>query len=293
MNYLDKLRESSKEYKNVACMGLDPVLDVFPYPELKTEKRIPSYFETLFKEMKKRGTVPAAFKPNIGYYSILDKPREGEFSGSLALKETLDLLSLYFPNIPVILDAKRGDIAKSSLNYAYEAFSCWKTDAVTVSPYMGSDSVIPFAFLDKGVYILDRTSNKGALDFQSRSVLDRIDEREIFPLYMAVSHKIVEWANDNKGLGAVVGATSLDELEEIASYYSGKEIPMLIPGVGSQGGSALMVIEKLENAGYELELSRINSSSGLTHPWKKGKAPENAVEESIRAIKNLVSEAAI
>ena len=192
--------------------------------------------------MRLEGSVPAAFKPNIGYYSCLDRPRDGDFSGSLALADVMDLLENYFPGVPVILDSKRGDIAKSSLNYANEAFDSWNADAVTVSPYMGTDSVMPFAFEDKGIYILDRTSNPGGADLQNQNVIDSIDEKEIYPLYLSVAHRIAAWAKEHQGIGAVVGATNPAELEDIAVYFSTRNIPMLIPGVGSQGGSAGSVI---------------------------------------------------
>lgn len=293
MSYIDTLKNSAFEVGNIVCMGLDPILSTLPGEEKGVRERISDYFAILFRRMRLEGTIPAAFKPNIGYYSSLDNPREGDFSGSLALADVLDLLETYFPGIPVILDSKRGDIARSSGNYAKEAFDCWNTDAVTVSPYMGTDSVMPFAFEGKGIYVLDRTSNPGAKDLQGLSTIDRFDERELYPLYISVAHKIVDWAHEHKGVGAVVGATSPDELEHIAAYYAGKDIPMLIPGVGSQGGSAGEVIARMKKVGYSLELARINSSSGLTHPWKKGPAPDTFEEDAMAAIRKLLSEAAI
>lgn len=293
MSYLDKLKNSALEVGNVVCMGLDPILSALPHEDLDTRERISSYFAELFKRMTLEGAFPSAFKPNLGYYASLDRPREEDFSGSLALVDILELIDTYFPGIPVILDSKRGDIARSSGNYAKEAFEVWGADAVTVSPYMGTDSVMPFAFEDKGVYVLNRTSNPGSADLQNRSVIDRIEEREVHPLYRSIAHKIVEWSRDHKGIGAVVGATNMAELEDIASYYSDQDIPMLIPGVGSQGGTAPEVIHTLKKTGYPLELARINSSSGLTHPWKKGPAPDTYLEDAMAAIKKLLEEAAI
>lgn len=293
MSYLDQLRESAKETGNIVCMGLDPVIAALPGEEKGTRERIADYFSELFKRMRLEGSVPAAFKPNIGYYSCLDRPRDGDFSGSLALADVMDLLENYFPGVPVILDSKRGDIAKSSLNYANEAFDSWNADAVTVSPYMGTDSVMPFAFEDKGIYILDRTSNPGGADLQNQNVIDSIDEKEIYPLYLSVAHRIAAWAKEHQGIGAVVGATNPAELEDIAVYFSTRNIPMLIPGVGSQGGSAGSVIQIMRKAGYPLELARINSSSGLTHPWKKGPAPETYLEDALSAIRKLLGEASL
>ena len=279
MNYNEILLNSAKKSGNITCMGLDPKVEVLPEGMEVTE-----FFKILFKEMKSQNLIPAAFKPNVGYYHSLDKPREGNFKGSIALSTVLDMLDEYFPEIPVILDSKRGDIARSSLNYEIEAFDCWNTEAVTVSPYMGTDSVSPFQVAGKGIYVLNRTSNPGGRDLQNLKMDDGI------PLYLKVSEKIVEWSENNKGLGAVVGATSMKELADISSYYSDKEIPMLIPGVGSQGGSATDVINALNETSYPLYLARINSSSGLTHPWKKGVAPENWLELCITSISNLLKE---
>lgn len=279
MNYNDILLESVKMSGNITCMGLDPKLEVLPEGMELTQ-----YFQTLFNEMVKRNLIPAAFKPNIGYYQSLDAPREGNYKGSIALSKVLDMLDQLFPGIPVILDSKRGDIARSSLNYKIEAFDCWKTEAVTVSPYMGTDSVSPFQVEGKGIYVLNRTSNPGGKDLQNLMTDDGL------PLYLKVSQKIVEWSEGNKGLGAVVGATSMKELADISSFYSTKEIPMLIPGVGSQGGSATDVINALNETGYPLYLARINSSSGLTHPWKKGVAPKNWLELCMSSISKLLKE---
>ena len=293
MSYIDLLRKSAEETGNIVCMGLDPVMDVLPESEAGIRERLNGYFSEIFRRMRMEGLSPAAFKPNIGYYASLDNPREEDFQGSLALADILDMLDTYFPGIPVILDSKRGDIARSSGNYAVEAFDKWGASAVTVSPYMGHDSVFPFAYEDKGVYILNRTSNPGAKELQNELVVDRIDEKELYPLYMAVAHMIARWASEHPGLGAVVGATSPDELSAIALFYACKDIPMLIPGVGSQGGSAEEVMKRLEEAGYDRTLARINSSSGLTHPWKKDAAPEDWLDQVMAAIHKLLEEASV
>ena len=190
------------------------------------------------------------------------------------------------------MDSKRGDIATSSANYAYEAFGCWKADAVTVSPYMGHDSISPFAvgYEEKGVYILNRTSNPGGKDLQNKAMEDGK------PLYMTVAETIAKWNEEySGGIGAVVGATNLKEFEDLASFYSKKEIPLLIPGVGSQGGSAEEVISIMKRVGYPLFLARINSSSALTHPWakKKEKAPSDWKEVCMSAIEKFAKECAL
>lgn len=287
MNYLDKLTQSAQSAGNILCMGLDPVVDALPYPEKPVQHRICDYFEELFTEMKARNLIPAAFKPNLGYYAMLDRPLLGQFEGSLALAKVLKMLRSFFPDSPVILDSKRGDIATSSKNYAREAFEAWEADCVTVSPYMGTDSVMPFAFEGKGMYILNRTSNPGGADLQNQTMADGIG------LYLGVAKLIVNWSTQHSGIGAVVGATNLRELEDIAAFYADKNIPMLIPGVGSQGGTAPEVIERLKKTGYPLALARINSSSGLTHPWKKAPAPEDYLNRVMANLEKLVKETAL
>lgn len=289
MDYVELLRQSADYTGNVACMGLDPVMDVLP-GEGGFRDRVNGFFEKLFRRMKLEGVSPAAFKPNIGYYVINDRPRDENFEGSQALADVLDMLSSFFPSIPVILDSKRGDIAKSSLNYAREAFEGWGADAVTVSPYMGSDSVLPFAFADKGIYVLNRTSNPGGRELQNILTIDKVEERDVYPLYIAVAHHIAAWAGEHAGIGAVVGATSMEELKTIVRYYAGKDIPTLIPGVGSQGGSAQDVMGALREASYDVRLSRINSSSGLTHPWKKAPVPEDWLEMCMASLRSLVTD---
>ncbi len=291
MNYISLLKESAKQAGNCACMGLDPQWQFLPKKSDNVKEDILSFFSELFLGMKERELSPSAFKPNIGYYSALDKPREKDFSGSEALAEIMDLLQKHFPNVPIILDSKRGDIARSSLNYAIEAFDCWKADAITISPYMGSDSILPFISKDyegRGCYILNRTSNPGAADFQNLKIENESE------LYKTVAENIANYAKEHPGAGAVVGATGLDELKDIAEIYAEKaEVPLLIPGVGSQGASAKDVLGILKNAGYDLSLVRINSSSALTHPWKNSTPTEDYLQVCLTAIEKLLSETAI
>jgi len=287
MGYLNFLRETAERAGNIVCMGLDPVLDYLPARlGYRIDEIIPNFFEKLFDEMSNRYLKPAAFKPNQGYYLKHDVPLQGDFSGSLALSKTIKLCREYFPHIPVIMDYKRGDIATSSNNYAKEGFERWVADAVTISPYMGSDSVIPFleySTKGQGTYILNRTSNAGGKDFQNLLLQDGST------LYEAVGKKIIEWAQKYPGTGAVVGATSVSELKVLAEQYAPYDIPLLIPGVGSQGGSALQVMNTLKKAKYDVKLARINSSSGLTHPWKKSShIPENWATVCADALEALI-----
>ncbi|RJQ16766.1 orotidine-5'-phosphate decarboxylase [Candidatus Woesearchaeota archaeon] len=276
MTYLQKLRNSAEQTKSVVCMGLDPVVEAMPERyAVAGIKGVPAYFHELFREMLSQKVFPAAFKPNEGFYVVHDNPRRGEFFGSITLATVIGEIERLFPGIPIILDSKRADIAKSSLNYAKHIFEKWDVDATTISPYMGSDSVFPFTQFcnfEKGVYILNRTSNSGAADIQ-----DAAGPGSMQCLYShVVAPKIAEWAAQMSGVGAVVGATSLPELEDLARFYAEKDVPLLIPGVGGQGGKADEVANVLRNSGYDLRLARINSSSDLTHPWHKHRQPAPA-----------------
>ncbi len=288
MNYKEKLIRGTEISGSIVCMGLDPVIEHLPGGGPEIKENIVSFFKALFREMAKERVLPGAFKPNIGFYHCLDRPREGQFHGSEALSGVLDMIDEFFPGIPVILDYKRGDIVRSSRNYAVEGFSAWGCDAVTVAPYMGSDSVFPFLEEAQsggnGVYILNRTSNPGAAELQDLPM-----EKGGLPLYMKTAEKIAGWAEQFPGTGAVVGATSLPELEAVSGYYVSREIPLLIPGVGGQGGDAGEVAAVLKKNSYPLRLVRINSSSGITHPWVKEKkrCPVNWPEICTASLKTL------
>lgn len=290
MTYSEKLIASASQVGNITCMGLDPQLEVLPFQGDDARTVLNQFFQVLFRRMALTGLIPSAFKPNIGYYQALDSPRDEDFSGSLALADVMDMVENFFPGIPIILDSKRGDIARSSLNYANEAFTAWGSDAVTVAPYMGSDSVRPFIDhtpREKGVYILNRTSNPGGKDLQNLEV--RVGDSFI-PLYQEVAKQIISYNNDTGSVGAVVGATNMVELKDIAALFAKHSVPLLIPGVGSQGGSAVEVMGALREVGYPVKLARINSSSALTHPWKKGEAPEDWLEMCEASLRKLLKE---
>jgi orotidine-5'-phosphate decarboxylase len=314
MNYIEKLRKSAEETGSIACMGLDPVIETMP-GGFADPRRIPHFLKELFAEMIEQKVLAGAFKPNQGFYFRHDEPLEGNggdpgfYEGSTALARVIKTIRAQFDGVPITLDYKRGDIAKSSDNYAVEGFGVWKADAVTVPPYMGYDSVLPFAGRNpkdleqparycndgagKGVYVLVRTSNPGAKDFQD---LEVIVKEERMPLYMAVAHKVVDWARDNPGIGTVVGATYLKELDAIARLIveSGVDVPLLIPGTGKkseggQGGDASEVVTVLREAGYPLPLARVSSSSGITHPWakKKTEAPDDYAKVCVASLARL------
>ena len=288
INYLEQLILAAEKYKSNICFGFDPVLSsLAPGYASAGINGFTLQTTELFAYMKEQKVFPGAFKPNHGFYSKHDKPRQGNFKGSIALGNLLNLIEKEFPDMPTILDFKRGDIAKSSKNYAEEGFGGWDTDAVTVAPYMGTDSMMPFAEYcgtqlekvnNRGAYILNLTSNKGAKDFEMQRMADGS------PLFMSVANWIRDNAGKYPGLGAVVGAPDLTGLKDLARFYSetGVEVPLLIPGVsglipgtGGQGGKADEVMTMLKYVDYNTLIARINVSSGLTHPWGTDPAPDD------------------
>jgi orotidine-5'-phosphate decarboxylase len=220
---------------------------------------------------------PTIVKPNIAFYA------QYGFAGLKALKKIIKEYKQN--NFLIILDAKRGDIGKTSLAYAREVFDFWKADAITISPYMGSDSVTPFIEYykkEKGIYILAKTSNPGADDLQNL----KIEEK---PLYMKTAENIIKW--HKPGVGAVVGATYPKELEELSSLFvnSNKNVPILIPGIGSQGGSAKEVIEIFKRTNNNSLIHRISSSSGIIYAYKN-EVTDDYAGAAVKAVRKLKDE---
>lgn len=291
MNYIESLTSRAEKVGNIICVGLDPEIDKLPSTgckefeekQLHPGKAISKFYIDMLNAFVNFNVIPAILKPNIAFYE------QYGFEGLKALEQIIKTCKKL--NIPVILDAKRGDIGKTSKAYAKAVFDIWKADAITIAPYMGSDSVLPFIeYCDKGkgVYVLVRTSNKGAVDFQNLRFIQNTTAK-VEPLYLKVAEKLVEW--HKSGVCAVVGATSLQELEQISTYFvnSGKEIPLLIPGVGAQGGSAREVIQTLKNSGADLSIHRINSSSAINYAYLEQKTGDYC-GAAVKALKMLMDE---
>ena len=228
------------------CFGLDPE------PERMPHRDVADYYLRILGRMHARDALPAVVKPNVAYYERL-----GE-AGSLALRRVLEGCRAL--GLLVLLDGKRGDIDRSASAYADAMFAGYGADAVTVSPYMGGDSLAPFTAWcarGRGVYVLCRTSNPGAADLQDLMVGDA-------PLYERVVERVAgAWWR--AGIGAVVGATGPAELGRVAERItaSGREVPLLVPGVGAQGGSAREVWARLGEANYDRSLLLVNASSSI------------------------------
>ena len=213
MNFIEKLTNATRKNKSLLCVGLDPD------PELMPENI--DVFEFNRAIIEASADLVCAYKLNLAFYEALNE-------GLDALKRTIK----YIPDdIPVIGDAKRGDIGNTAKAYAKAIFTNLNCDATTVNPYLGFDSIEPFIqYKDKGVFILCRTSNAGALDFQSVRCEAGPDYR---PLFELVALKAGQW-NKYGNIGLVVGATYPEELKLIRQAHP--DMPLLIPGIGAQGG---------------------------------------------------------
>lgn len=217
-----KLSSSIEKHNSNLCVGLDPLTEKIP--EFLSEFEDPVLeFNTRIIEATQ--DVVCAYKLNTAFYEVL-----GE-KAWLTFGETIARIP---DDVYVIADCKRSDIGNSAKHYAQTFFDYFEVDAVTVNPYMGYDSVEPFLnYRDKDVFALVLTSNQGAHDFQ----LQEIGTKH---LYEVVLEKISEW-NKGGNIGAVVGATKAEQLSRVRSCYPA--IPLMIPGVGAQGGPIEKVAE--------------------------------------------------
>lgn len=222
MTFLEKLLETSRRNSSWLCVGLDPDSGILPSC-LEKEANPPLEFCRQIIGATK--DLVCAYKPNIAFFEIL-----GE-AGWSTLREVIDSVP---KGIPVILDAKRGDIGNTARMYAKAYFEGLGVDAVTVNPYMGTDSIAPFLdYQGKTSFILCLTSNPSAAEFQGRELAER-------PLYYGVA----EMANSlNRGgnCGLVVGATKPEQLQQLRQLCP--ELPFLIPGVGAQGGDLELTVK--------------------------------------------------
>ena len=221
MGFNDKLLKAAQDNNSWLCIGLDPDVEKLPG---NVPKNISGIFSFLKSIIDATIDIVCAYKPNSAFYEALGIP------GIELLKNVID----YIPEkVPVILDAKRGDIGNTSRMYARFAFDYLGADATTVNPYMGYDCLKPFLdYSTKGVFILCLTSNPSSSDFQ-KQVIANGDWAGI-NIYELVARKAVLW-NHNGNVGLVIGATSPGELGSIRKII-GEDMLILIPGIGAQGG---------------------------------------------------------
>jgi orotidine-5'-phosphate decarboxylase len=264
MNFIEKLAQAGKKNNSLLCVGLDPD------PALMPEKI--GVYEFNKAIIDATADLVCAYKPNIAFYEAMGN------AGMDALKKTRD----YIPEgIPVIVDAKRGDIGNTAKAYAQSLFDHFNFDATTASPYLGYDSLEPFIkYRDRGVFILCRTSNTGAADFQSLIIKTDGGQKMLFEI---VAEKVDEW-NKSGNLGLVVGATYPEELKLIRERYP--EMPLLIPGVGAQGGELLQVVKYGVDARRQRTI--INSSRQILYA-SKGKDFAAAARQAAKDLRDKIN----
>ncbi len=244
MNYHEKITKCREQHNSLLCVGLDPDINKLP-EHLKNEKY--PIFEFNRVIIDATYNLVCAYKPQVAYYA-------GQ-NAELELRMSIEYLQDKYPDVPVILDAKRGDIGSTAAMYAKEAFEIYNADAVTVNPYMGIDTLKPF--LDnagKGVVILCRTSNPSGKELQDFSSNGK-------PLYLHVAELANSEWNYNNNVVLVVGATYPEELGRIRETCP--DLPFLVPGIGVQGGD----IEKVLQNGLRQDKAGliINSSRGIIY----------------------------
>ena len=228
MTFLDQLRTAERQNGSMLCVGLDPDPAKFPEQYRGDASRIYDFCAAI---VDATADVAMAFKPQIAYFAA--------HRAEAQLEQLVAHMRKAAPQVPVILDAKRGDIGSTAEQYAIEAFERYGADAVTLSPFMGFDSVVPYLkYHGKGAFLLCRTSNPGGDDLQSQR-LASVDGQPL--LYEHIARLVQGPWNLNGQLGLVVGATYPAEIERVRALAP--TVPLLIPGVGAQGGDAAATVK--------------------------------------------------
>jgi orotidine-5'-phosphate decarboxylase len=227
---MQALRNRWNSANSLVCVGLDPEPAKFPAQFADDPDAVFNFCRAIADATAQ---YVCCFKPQIAHFAAL--------GAESALLRLIAHVHATHPGIPVILDAKRGDIGSTAQHYAVEAFDRYDADAVTANPYLGRDSLQPFLdHADKGVVILCRTSNPGAGDLQDLVVADGR------PLYQHVAEKIAREWNANGNCALVVGATWPAQLREVRAIVG--DVPFLVPGVGAQGGDVEAVVTNAKTA---------------------------------------------
>ena len=244
MSFTEKLHAAWHTQNSLLCVGLDPDVSKFP-THLRSQPD--DIFEFCKSIVDATADAACCFKPQIAYFAALRAEDQ--------LEALCKYIRAHYPALPVVLDAKRGDIGATAEQYAREAFERYDADAVTVNPYMGADSIAPYLeWQDRGVIVLCRTSNPGGSDLQFMQVDGQ-------PLYQHVARLVAEKWNRNGQCGLVVGATFPDELAQVRAIVG--DMPLLVPGIGAQGGDiAATVAAGCDSRGAGM---MINSSRAILY----------------------------
>ena len=269
MTFLDMLRAAERQNSSMLCVGLDPEPSKFPAHLRGDASKIYDFCAAI---VDATADLVIAFKPQIAYFAAHRAEEQ--------LERLVAHMRRAAPQVPVILDAKRGDIGSTAEQYAIEAFERYGADAVTLSPFMGFDSVQPYLkYHGKGAFLLCRTSNPGGDDFQPQRLLDVPGQPRLYEHIAALAQG--PW-NLNGQLGLVVGATYPAEIERVRALAP--TVPLLIPGVGAQGGDAVATVKAgWRSAGGETTAPIIvNSSRAILYASSGADFAVVARQEAIR-----------
>lgn len=270
MNFAEKLDVAVEKNNSLLCVGLDA--DTHRIPHFLTEESDDHVFEFNKAIIDATADLVCAYKPNIAYYEA-----DG-IDGLASLEKTLEYIRSTYPDIPVILDAKRADIKSTSDHYAMASFDYFQADAVTLNPYMGEDALEPFLKRsDKGCIILCRTSNPGASDFQDL-LIDGV------PLFVTVAQKVDKWDQKYHNCLLVLGATAPKQIEEVRKVAP--TLTYLVPGIGEQGGD----LENVITAGLRSDKKGliINSSRSITYA-RSDESFASAAREEAQKLKDAIN----
>ncbi len=239
--FIENIYAAQMRNKSLLCVGLDPNFRILDAMAIDLVTWLRSVVDAVALHV-------CAFKPQIAHFSAQAKEAE--------LKHIIDYIHDKYPHVPVILDAKRGDIGTTAEKYAQEAFVHYQADAVTVNPYLGQDSLQPFLdYANKGVIALCKTSNKGSDEFQNL----RLENGTT--LFEQVAHNAANNWNGNQNMLLVVGATYPQELAKIRSIVG--QMPLLIPGIGAQGGDIAATLQAGLNQNAQQSGLIISSSRSI------------------------------
>ena len=264
MTFLDMLGDAERQNNSMLCVGLDPEPNKFPGKLKGDANKIYDFCAAI---VDATADLVIAYKPQIAYFAA--HRAEGQ------LERLMEHIRRVAPQVPIILDAKRGDIGSTAEQYAIEAFERYGADAVTLSPFMGHDSIAPYLkYHGKGAFLLCRTSNPGGDDLQNQRLAGLPGEPR---LYEHIARLAQESWNTNGQLGLVVGATYPAEIERVRALAP--TLPMLIPGVGAQGGDAVATVKAGRT---EQGLIVVSSSRAILYASSNDEFAQAARAEALR-----------
>ena len=272
MTFIEMLHDAQRRNGSMLCVGLDPEPTRFPAGMRGDANKIYDFCAHI---VDATADLVIAFKPQIAYFAA--------HRAEAQLEQLMEHMRRNAPHVPVILDAKRGDIGSTAEQYAKEAFERYGADAVTLSPFMGFDSVQPYLRHEgKGAFLLCRTSNPGGDDLQNQ----RLASVEGQPLLYEHVARLAQgpW-NVNGQLGLVVGATYPVEIENVRKVAP--RVPLLIPGIGAQGGDAVATVK----AGWRADAPVVVSSSRQILYASDGEGFAEAARREARRTRDLLESA--